>query len=243
LIGGSTNTGSPAPGLYVISGTDENSNQGASATFNGDVNISGTLNADVKNFRIDHPADPTNKYLVHASIESSEMVNIYSGNVTTDELGLATVQLPEWFEIENGDFRYQLTVVDGRFAQAVVSKKIQNHQFTIHTNASGVEVSWQVTGVRQDAYAKAHPLVVEQAKPANERGSYLHPELYGQPKGKQTDWGRHPTTMRQPKAQKNGGTAASSGAQSGPVRGAAIGNFSDATGPNSMTAKTVGSTP
>jgi hypothetical protein len=202
LIGGSTNTGNPAPGLYVISGTDQNSNQGASATFNGDVNISGTLNADVKNFRIDHPADPANKYLVHTSIESSEMVNIYSGNVTTDELGLATVQLPEWFEIENGDFRYQLTVVDGRFAQAVVSKKIQNHQFTIHTNASNVEVSWQVTGVRQDAYAKAHPLVVEQAKPGNERGSYLHPELYGQPREKQTDWKRRPATMRHTNAMQ-----------------------------------------
>ena len=195
LIGGSTNTGTPAPGLYVISGTDQNSNQGASATFNGDVNISGTLNADVKNFRIDHPSDPANKYLVHTSIESSEMVNMYSGNVTTDELGLATVKLPDWFQVENGDFRYQLTVL-GQFAQAIIKNKMEGNQFTIMTNNAHVEVSWQVTGVRQDAYAKAHPLVVEQAKRGTERGLYLHPELYGQSKQKQTVLGQHPEIMR-----------------------------------------------
>jgi hypothetical protein len=149
-------------------------NQGLQTTMtvypNGNVTVAGTLTAGAKNFQIDHPLDPTNKYLVHSSVESSEMMNIYSGNVTTDELGLATVRLPAWFEAENTDFRYQLTVLDERFAQAVVSKKIQNNQFTIHTNASHVEVSWQITAVRQDAYAKTHPLVVEQEKPERERG-------------------------------------------------------------------------
>jgi hypothetical protein len=130
--------------------------------------------------RIDNPVDPGNKYLVHSSVESSEMMNIYSGNVTTDELGLATVTLPAWFEAENADFRYQLTVIGGRFAQAIVSKEIANNQFTISTNASNVKVSWQITAVRQDAYAKAHPLVVEQLKPERERAGASHPE-FGQP--------------------------------------------------------------
>ncbi len=49
---------------------------------------------------------------------------------------------------------------------------------------SPVKVSWQVTGVRQDAYAKAYPLVVEQDKPVAERGYYLHPELFGQPESR-----------------------------------------------------------
>ena len=44
---------------------------------------------------------------------------------------------------------------------------------------SGMKVSWQVTGVRHDAYAKAHPLRVSVRKPSAERGYYLHPELYG----------------------------------------------------------------
>ena len=42
------------------------------------------------------------------------MMNIYTGNVITDELGVATVQLPDWFEAENADFRYQLTVIGRR---------------------------------------------------------------------------------------------------------------------------------
>ena len=137
----------------------------------GGVHVPGTIDAGVNNLRIDHPLNPETKYLVHSSVESSEMVNIYSGNVVTDELGLATVKLPDWFEAENTDFRYQLTVIGRRFAQAIVSKEIENNQFTISTNATNVKVSWQITAVRRDSYAKAHPLVVEQQKPESERGS------------------------------------------------------------------------
>ena len=36
-------------------------------------------------------------------------------------------------------------------------------------------VSWQVTGIRQDVFANAHPIVVEQEKPANEKGLCLYP--------------------------------------------------------------------
>jgi hypothetical protein len=50
--------------------------------------------------------------------------------------------------------------------------------------------------VRQDAYAKAHPLVVEQQKDARLRGFYIHPELYGSPPEKQIEWARHPQMMK-----------------------------------------------
>jgi hypothetical protein len=168
---------------------------GYAGYFTGNVEVTGTLSAAVKHFQIDDPIDPANKYLVHSSVESSEMMNIYSGNVTTDELGLATVALPEWFEAENGDFRYQLTTI-GRDAHAWIAAKVQNHQFKIATNATFVEVSWQITAVRQDAYAKANPLVVEQPKPDNEKGFYLNPEVYGQPAEKQTQWARRPQLMK-----------------------------------------------
>ena len=194
---GGYSPGFTGEGIYAAPG-DATFSEGAgdAGYFDGDVEVTGTLFAGAKFFRIDHPLDPANKYLNHTSVESSEMMNIYSGNVTTDELGLAAVKLPDWFEAENTDFRYQLTVIGGRFAQAIVSKEIANHQFTISTNASNVKVSWQVTAVRQDAYAKAHPLVVEQQKPAHERGFYQNPELYGQPAEKQTEWGRHPRQMQ-----------------------------------------------
>jgi len=44
-----------------------------------------------------------------------------------------------------------------------------------------VEVSWQVTGIRHDAYADAHRIQVEEEKPPQEQGHYLHPELFGAP--------------------------------------------------------------
>jgi trimeric autotransporter adhesin len=169
--------------------------------FAGNVVVQGTLSAASKDFKIDHPLDPANKYLVHASVESSEMMNIYTGNVVTDESGLATVTLPSWFESLNTDFRYQLTTI-GQDAHAWISQKVNGGKFSLSTNASNIEVSWQITAVRQDAYAKAHPLIAEQEKPANERGYYIHPELYGQPEQRQTEWGRRPERMRQMEAQR-----------------------------------------
>ncbi|MFN3413260.1 MAG: hypothetical protein ACK42L_04280, partial [Thermoanaerobaculum sp.] len=99
--------------------------------------------------------DPEHKYLRHAAIESHEVLNQYSGNVVTDEEGRAVVELPEWFEALNRDFRYQLTVI-GRFAQAIVEEKIKNNRFVIRTNMANVEVSWQVTGIRKDPFAETH---------------------------------------------------------------------------------------
>src|SRR6188474_15148 len=99
------------------------------------------------------------------------MKNVYDGNVTTDSTGLATVKLPAYFSALNRDFRYQLTVI-GKMAQAVVDREISNNQFRIRTDQGNVKVSWQVTGIRQDAYAKEHPIVVEEAKKAFEAGAW-----------------------------------------------------------------------
>ncbi len=197
LGGYAEGTGAGGDGIYASAGgaAAAGAAQGDAGYFSGNVVITGTTSGAVAQMEIDHPLDPANQYLAHASVQSSEMVNIYSGNVTTDELGIATVQLPAWFEAENTDFRYQLTVL-GKFAQAIISQEIANHQFKISTSATFTKVSWQVTGVRQDAYAKAHPLIVEREKPASERGFYTHPELYGQPAARQTQYARHPEAMR-----------------------------------------------
>jgi hypothetical protein len=130
----------------------------------GNLNVVGAISAGTKDFKIDDPLDPDHKFLYHASVESSEMMDMYTGNVTTDAHGDAVVQLPAWFQALNRDFRYQLTVI-GQFAQAIVAQEIRNNRFTIKTDKAKVKVSWQVTGVRHDAYAKAHPLQVEVDKP------------------------------------------------------------------------------
>ena len=144
----------------------------------GTGRFTGNLTKGGGSFKIDHPLAPANKYLYHSFVESPDMMNIYNGNVVTDKRGLATIELPDWFEALNRDFRYQLTVI-GRFAQAIVMEKVHNHQFTIKTNKPDVEVSWQVTGIRQDPYANAYRIPVEEVKPPQEQGRYLHPELFG----------------------------------------------------------------
>jgi hypothetical protein len=159
-------------------------NQGLQTTMtiysNGNVAIAGNLSKGSGSFKIDHPLDPANKYLYHSFVESPDMMNVYNGNITTNKSGLAVVVLPDYFEGLNRDFRYQLTVL-GQFAQAIVAKKIGDNRFVIRTNKPNVEVSWQVTGIRHDAYADAHRIQVEEEKPPQEQGHYLHPELFGAP--------------------------------------------------------------
>ncbi|MBK7473370.1 MAG: hypothetical protein IPI73_24775 [Betaproteobacteria bacterium] len=166
------------------------------ANLAGDVQVLGTLSKGAGSFMIDHPLDPANKYLYHSFVESPDMKNIYDGNVTTDGTGHAEVALPDWFESLNRDFRYQLTVI-GTFAQAIVAKKVAGNRFTIATSAPNVEVSWQVTGIRQDAYANKHRIPVEQEKPVSEQGTFLHPEAYGQPKERGLQWHSLPVAMKQ----------------------------------------------
>ena len=158
--------------------------------FAGDVHTTGTLSKAAGSFKIDHPLDPANKYLVHSFVESPDMMNVYNGNVTTDGNGDAVVTLPDYFEALNKDFRYQLTVL-GQFAQVIVSQKISGNQFSIRTDIPNVEVSWQVTGVRKDAYAEAHRIKVEPDKPIAEKGLYLHPVELGLSETKQLHYEMH----------------------------------------------------
>jgi hypothetical protein len=157
----------------------DNQTKGAyAAFFLGNVDVDGNLSKAGGSFKIDDPLDPANKYLYHSFVESPDMMNIYNGNVTTDGSGTAIITMPAWFEELNMDFRYQLTVI-GQFAQAIVASEITNGSFTIKTSKPGVKVSWQVTGIRQDAWANAHRIQVEVDKAPEDQGHYLHPELFG----------------------------------------------------------------
>ena len=129
----------------------------------GNVQATGAISGSAKNFKIDHPLDPKNKDLVFTSIESNEMLNIFSGNASTDANGYATVTLPEYFEASNKDFRYQLTVI-GSFAQAIISEKLTGNKFVIQTNQPNIEVSWQVTGVRADKWANENRIEAEHSR-------------------------------------------------------------------------------
>jgi len=161
-------------------------NAEGNTVFTGDVSISGQ-----KAFIMDHPLDPDNKYLYHSAVEGPEQFLVYSGNVTTDAQGNAVVKLPAYFEAINRDFRYQLTVL-GSFAQAIVSTKIRGNQFTIRTDKPNVEVSWEVTGIRNDARARAEPFEDERPKKDDEQGTRLHPEDFHLPRERGLRWRRSP---------------------------------------------------
>jgi hypothetical protein len=172
---GGTGSGVGGYGIYANVGTGPGALAGL---FAGDVEVEGNLSKSSGSFKIDHPLDPANKYLYHSFVESPDMMNIYNGNVVTDGGGTATVSMPAWFEALNTDFRYQLTTI-GQAAQAWIASEITSGSFTIKTSKSGVKVSWQVTGIRQDAWANAHRIQVEVDKLQRDQGHYIHPELFG----------------------------------------------------------------
>jgi hypothetical protein len=202
-VRGTTNTTNigNAYGMYAYGYGTEDANiyglyAGASGTttgskyagyFSGNVNVTGTLSKGGGSFKIDHPLDPENKYLYHSFVESPDMMNVYNGNIVTDQNGEAMVELPEYFSALNEDFRYQLTVI-GSFSQAIIAEEIMDNRFKIMTDKPNVKVSWQVTGIRKDAWAEKNRIEVEVEKRVGEKGYYLYPEVYGLEYDKSIDY-------------------------------------------------------
>ncbi len=177
--------------------------------FSGNVQITGSIAKGSGTFKIDHPQDPENKYLYHSFVESPDMMNVYNGNITTDASGYATVTLPAYFESLNKDFRYQLTVI-GTFAQAIVLEKVNGNKFRIQTSQPNVEVSWQVTGIRDDKYAQAHRVVAEVEKEPEFKGKYLHAAEWGQPESKSIDSVTRPKERAEARKADSGNPQSSS---------------------------------
>ena len=166
----------------------------------GDLGASG-----FKSFRIDHPDDPENKYLLHYSVESPEVINIYSETVTLDDRGEAVVELPGYFAKINTQPRYQLTAVGVPMPNLQVDERIDavalaagrratahepapQCRFRIAGGAPGGEVSWEVKAARNDLWMRNRVASVEIEKQGRERGKYQHPELYGQPREKRMNF-------------------------------------------------------
>lgn len=147
--------------------------------FAGNVHVLGTLSKSSGSFKIDHPLDPENKYLSHSFVESPDMMNIYSGVITLDAKGGAVVELPDYFEALNRDFRYQLTAMGAPMPNLYIASEISANEFAIAGGVPSARVSWEVTGVRHDPSSLHHAIEVEEDKPEHHRGKYLDPEAYG----------------------------------------------------------------
>jgi hypothetical protein len=155
---------------------------GFAGLFDGRVRVTGMIEKAGGGFKIDHPLDPANSFLVHSFVESPDMKNVYDGTVTTDASGEAVVTLPSYFETLNRDVRYQLTAIGAPAPGLHVAEEVAGNRFKIAGGVPNRRVSWQVTGIRKDAFAEQHRLVPEEPKAGAERGKYLHPQLHGQPK-------------------------------------------------------------
>ena len=166
-------------GRQAIRGDNGGSATGWAGFFSGNTWTVGTLYKNAGAFRIDHPLDPANKFLNHSFVESPEMKNIYDGVATLDATGAAIVELPDWLEALNKDFRYQLTAIGAPAPGLYIAEEVKDNRFGIAGGAPGMKVSWQVTGIRHDPYAEQHRIPVEEDKPADARGTYIFPEGYG----------------------------------------------------------------
>jgi hypothetical protein len=190
IFGSTPSTISTAYGVYGVT---------SAATSPWAVFADGKLGGNgTKSFRIDHPQDPQNKYLLHYCAESPEVINFYSGTVLLDQEGEAEVTLPAYFASINKDPRYDLTPIGAPMpmlhiaseidlsslalaAKAEPGQPIPAVSFRIAGGAPNAKVSWEVKAVRNDRWMQAHGAPVEQDKEGGERGRYQRPELYNQP--------------------------------------------------------------
>jgi hypothetical protein len=184
---------SAGAGGYGVVGATSNSSSAWSVYGFGNLGATGT-----KSFRIDHPTDPENKYLLHYCAEAPEPQNVYNGNATLDPDGHATVLLPSYFAAINREPRYTLTAIGAPMPMLHIARKIPASDlaagaatnpgetipqvsFEIAGGAPGGEVSWRVDALRNDRWVQRHGAPVEYEKPGHEKGMYQEPDLYDQP--------------------------------------------------------------
>jgi hypothetical protein len=184
VAGSITSDSATASGVY---GASAGSNSYA-GYFEGKVAVTGSLSKGGGSFRIDHPLDPANRILQHSFVESPDMLNIYNGIVVADAGGEAMVELPDWFASLNRDIRYALTAIGAPMPNLHVKTRAAGGRFALAGAEPGGEVSWQLTGIRKDAWADANRIEVELEKRGKDRGHFLHPLEHGQPASKGIDF-------------------------------------------------------
>ena len=111
---------------------------------------------------------------------------MYRGKIELDANGKAVVELPEYVELINRNYTYDLTPIGASMPNLYIAEEVSNGKFLIAGGVAGKTVSWKLTGERNDPYFQQKPekrqVVVEKEGPRV--GGYFHPELYDQPEEK-----------------------------------------------------------
>lgn len=136
----------------------------------GDATVTGAVSKGSGTFVIDHPLDPKNKLLYHSFLESPDAKNIYDGVVTLDKYGEAFIELPDYFLALNTDYRYLATPISGPMPNLHLDRSVRREwfigkpSFRISGGEPNGEISWQVSGIRQDPLILLHPIITEVEK-------------------------------------------------------------------------------
>lgn len=177
-------TGTDGAGVYGeasngtgAAGVIGKSTTGYAGWFEGNVNVTGSLTTPAAFLQVDHPESPADRWYQQALVGAFERVTVLSGNAVSGANGRVVVRVPEIFGRTHTDVRYQVTPI-GRAAQPFIAKELADGRFTIDAGAAGVRLSWQLTGVRDDAAARRGAFQVEADKRPHEQGRYADPALY-----------------------------------------------------------------
>ena len=145
-------------------------------TTSGNFTVTGHISKGSGTFVIDHPLDPANKLLFHSFVESPDVKNIYDGVAILDENGEVVIGLPDYFDVLNKEYRYQVKALSVSMPNLYVKEEVADNKFIIAGGMPGGRVSWQVTGIRRDPYILANPIIPEVKKDGTygiEKGEYL----------------------------------------------------------------------
>ncbi|MBI5538806.1 MAG: hypothetical protein HY951_02010 [Bacteroidia bacterium] len=173
------NVGVAGLGWVGVFGESNDLATGFGVYSNGELGSSGT-----KSFVIDNPLDPENKFLKHFCIESPEVLNMYRGTATLNSNGETVITLPEYYNSINIEPSYELTPIGKPAPDLYIKEEIKENQFTIAGGNPNQKVSWTVYSKRNDLYVQKNKetLNVQPEKRANQKGKYLHPDLFGKSK-------------------------------------------------------------
>src|SRR6185295_1618579 len=108
------------------------------------------------------------------------------------------VELPHYFAKINKDPRYMLTAIGAPMPLLHIAEEIDEAalatgekagpgeaapvcSFRVAGGAPGAKVSWRVEALRNDRWVQQRGAPIEVDKQGSEKGTYQHPDLYGQP--------------------------------------------------------------
>jgi len=161
------------------------------AKIGGGLWVLGDLTKGASITTIDHPLDPENMLLSHATMESPEPLAVYRGKARLDGTGEGVVSLPDYFAAftREEEATVILTPVGKPFLSGY-DWRPGNREFKIYGQPDR-EVSWVVYAQRDDPYMRMSRYRVEKRKSPDsicDRGKLLHPVAYGYPDNMSSDY-------------------------------------------------------